>query len=305
MLAAACGGGSEGAVQDGAEDASESGDPGLSIDPPDGAATDSATGEEVELGTVGRDESGEIDLEDVPEADPSLFVVDGEEDDGPVDPWKVFVLTAKSDTGIVPVFSEPGGESFTLEYEYVDGERIAYPLSNPTHFGNPLALTVTQGKPGDNWAEVMVPTRPNGTAAWVQTAFFEWSSHNYHVEIDVGTNDVRVWKGDELIGESPAVTGRSEAATPVLRTFIDEKIPGPNDAYGTWIISLGAFSEQLNLFNGGLPKLAVHGTNRPDLVESREYASAGCIRVPNEFVEMIADMVPVGATVDIINSSSA
>lgn len=224
-------------------------------------------------------------------------------DAGPVDPWEVQVLTAKSDTYIVPVFSEPNGESETLMYEYLDGSKIEYPLVNPTYFGNDLALLVAEGNPGDAWARVFVPVRPNGKSVWVQTAFFDWSSHNYHIEVDVAGPSVRVWEGNNLIIESNAVAGRPDRPTPVLRTYIDEKIPGPSDAYGTWILSLAAYSESINIFSGGLPKLALHGTNKPELMG--EYVSSGCIRVPNDIIDQIAEIVPVGATVDIINSGAA
>lgn len=219
---------------------------------------------------------------------------------GPVDPWEVRVLTAKSDTYYVPTFREPGGESFTLEYEYLDGSTIEYPLVNPTYFGNDLALLVLEGEPGDDWAKVQLPIRPNGSTAWVQAAFFDWSSHNYHIEVDLAGPSVRVWEGTNLIVESDAVAGREDRPTPVLRTYIDEKIEGPSEAYGTWIMSLASYSESITTFSGGLPKLAMHGTNKPELIG--EYVSSGCIRVTNEIIEIIAERVPVGATVDIIDS---
>lgn len=219
---------------------------------------------------------------------------------GPVDPWEVQVLTAKSDTYFVPVFSEPGGESYTLEYEYLDGSSIEYPLVNPTYFNNDLALLVVDGEPGDDWVKVQLPIRPNGSTAWVQAAFFDWSSHNYHIEVDLAGPSVRVWEGNNLVVESDAVAGRSDRPTPILRTYIDEKISGPSEAYGTWIMSLASYSESISTFSGGLPKLAIHGTNKEELIG--QFASSGCIRVTNEIIEIIAERVPVGATVDIINS---
>lgn len=276
MIAASCGGGGD--VGDDALD-----DPGLAFPTPDGNLVEDAA--------------------PLPTADPTVVAMFAATPTAaPViqlDPWEARVLTAKSDTGFVPVFNEPEGEAFTLYYDYLEGGRVEYPLVNPTYFGNDLSLLVVQGQPGDDWAKVQLPIRPSGSTAWVQTAFFEWSSHNYHIEIDVSDNWVRVWKGDELVVESGAVMGREEAKTPVVRAYIDEKIPGNNAAYGPWILSIAAFSESLNEFSGGLPKLALHGTNQPELLG--EYASSGCIRVPNDIIELIAETVPVGTTVDIIS----
>lgn len=275
MLAAGCGGDSE--------TADELSDPVFSVPTPDVNATVAPT-------ATPNAEVIAMFTEPTPTPRPSADI----------DPWEVRVLTAKEDTGFVPVFNEPEGEAFTLEYEYLNGSKTEYPLVNPTYFGNDLALLVVEGEPGDDWAKVQLPVRPSNTTAWIQTAFFEWTSHNYHIEIDVSDNWVRVWKGDELVVESGAVTGRPEAPTPTVRSYIDEKVPGPNAAYGTWILSIAAFSESLNDFSSGLPKLAMHGTNQPELVENQEYASSGCIRLTNEIIELIAETVPVGTTVDII-----
>lgn len=217
----------------------------------------------------------------------------------PLGEWEQAVLTAKSSTTYVPVYDAPNGREYTLQYEYLTGGTIDYPLLNPTYFGGTLALVVAEGGPNDEYVKVHVPIRPNGSTAWVKTEYFEWSQNNFHVEVNVSTNTVTVWEGDEVIVTTDAVTGNSSRPTPTLTTFIDEKIPDQGPAYGPWVLSLAAFSESVNIFGGGLPKLALHGTNNPQLMG--QYASNGCIRVPNDVIQLIADTVPVGARVDIIS----
>jgi len=219
----------------------------------------------------------------------------------PAAKWEQAVLTAKASTDFVPVYDAPGGREFDLKYEYLNGNTVAYPLLNPTYFGGDLALLVGEGEPTDAFVKVSLPIRPNGSTAWVRTSLFEWSTNRVHVEINVATNTVTVWDGEELIVTTDAVTGSSNRPTPKLTTYVDEKIKGLNSAYGPWMLSLAAFSESLNVFgsNNGLPKLAVHGTNAPQLMG--QYASNGCIRVPNDIIEILADRVPVGARVDIVS----
>ena len=86
----------------------------------------------------------------------------------------------------------------------------------------------------------------------------------------------------------------------MVRAYIDEKIPGASlsPAYGDWVLSIAAFSEALGTFGGGMPKLALHGTNQPELMG--QYVSSGCVRIPNEVVSFIAESVPVGTIVNII-----
>ncbi len=69
-------------------------------------------------------------------------------------------------------------------------------------------------------------------------------------------------------------------------------------AYGPYILSLSAFSEALDSFGGGVPVIAIHGTNDPGLIGGA--FSNGCIRIPNEAIRVLADNVPMGTPVDIV-----
>ena len=213
------------------------------------------------------------------------------------------VLTVKDDgTQIVPAFDSPNGNNVTLyDINQVDDIELEYPLYAQTAFGNSLVLLVEEFDETGEWAKVAIPIRPNGTTAWVETAFFDQSTHNYRITIDLSDNLVSVYRGEELLIEHLAATGRPSTPTPVGRGFIDEIIAGSelDVAYGTWIMSISVFSESLGTFGGGgMPKIALHGTDEPELVG--QPISAGGIRVPNEIISQIADVVPVGTVVDIV-----
>jgi len=218
--------------------------------------------------------------------------------------WLVDVLHVNDDVQLIPTFDGPNGNQTTLfDINAIDGVEWEYPLLAETHFGNRLALLVDEFDSTGAWAKVFVPIRPNGTTTWVQTAFFETKSHDYHITIDLSDNSVEVFKGNDPapIVSQVAVSGKPSRPTPVVRSYIDEKIPGGSlsPAYGDWVLSIAAFSESLGTFGGGgMPKLALHGTNQPELMG--QYASSGCVRIPNEVVSFIAETVPVGTIVDII-----
>jgi len=213
----------------------------------------------------------------------------------------VWVGTAKDSTGYVQLYDAPNGTPISATYQYLDGSTMEYQVWNPTFFGGPLSLLVVGGNPEtDDFVQVQLPVRPSGSTAWIQTDQFEYFLNDHYVEIDVATNTVRAWKGNELLLDSIAVTGRPDRPTPLVRTYIDEKLAGPNSAYGPWMLTLAAFSESLNTFGAGLPKLAVHGTNQPELMG--QYASSGCIRLPNDVINQLAELVPVGTRVDIVRS---
>ena len=108
-----------------------------------------------------------------------------------------------------------------------------------------------------------------------------------------------VWDGPAVVVETTAVIGSPSTPTPLGSFFVNdfiEKYEG--SAYGPHILSLSGFSEALETFGGGIPVIAIHGTNRPELMGGAH--SNGCIRIPNEVVEVLADTVPVGTPVDIV-----
>lgn len=222
----------------------------------------------------------------------------------PSDAGEVQVLTATSAVFRPTVYDGPDGNEINVPYVFLDGrvDETYDHFKNPTYFGNDLALMVLTGEEGDEWAEVQIPTRPIMTG-WIETRDYTWSSSNFYVRINIGDNTVKVWDGDEIIADTAAVTGDAGRETPLTSTFIDEIMPGPSSAYGTWLLSLGVFSDAINTFGsaGGLPKVAMHGTNRPDLLG--QYASNGCIRLPNDVITMLAERVPVGTRVDIVASA--
>lgn len=189
-----------------------------------------------------------------------------------------------------------GGPAFTPAFG-----STALPAQNPTVFGNPLVYRVIAGEPGDSWAQIYVPARPNGTTAWVSTSQFSWGSSNRMIQINVGNNTVTVFEGSNVLLTTGAVTGKSSTRTPIASGWVEEVIDGGRlgSAYGPVALSLGLFSNDLNSFGGSVPKIALHGTNNPGLIG--QYASNGCIRVRNEIISQIRSLVPAGSRVEIVS----
>ncbi|MCY3662944.1 MAG: L,D-transpeptidase [bacterium] len=206
----------------------------------------------------------------------------------------VTVLVSKETVnGIIAVYDAPDGDRLSFR----DGEVWSY-----TFRGNRLVLRVLQTWPGSEWAEVELPVRPNGSRGWVRTENFTWSTVNHHVLIDLSDRLVALYDGDDLVTYTRAIVGRPNTPTPALKGFIVEKLPNHSQqnasvVLGDWILMLSFFSEVLPLFDGGLPRIALHGTHIPDRVG--EALSNGCIRIPNNIIEVIARTAPLGTVVNI------
>jgi hypothetical protein len=205
-------------------------------------------------------------------------------------PHEVLVATVRPEVRRVDTFDAPGGAPVRFELS----------MRNPWYFDTRLVFLVLEGREGDAWLRVSLPTRPNGSTAWIRATDVTLQSHRKHVTVSLGERKVRVFDDGGLILETSAVIGARSTPTPVGRFFINLSLPqsNPRGAYGSWILGLSGFSEALSTFNGGLPALALHGTGRPDQVG--QALSNGCIRVPNHIIERLVDVLPLGTPVDVV-----
>lgn len=210
-------------------------------------------------------------------------------DTAAADPHRTWIATARHDVERLVAHDEPDGRELLLPFV----------VPNPHQFGGDLTLMVTAGGPGDDWIEVQLPIRPNGQTGWIRAEDYTLSETRIRAEVTLGTASVRVFDGADVIAETAAVVGAEETPTPVGRFYVAAlKQNTPEEFWlGPWALILSSFSEVLPSFSGGLPVIAIHGTNHPELMG--EAITFGCVRVTNEVIEFLAEHVPVGAPVDI------
>ncbi len=207
----------------------------------------------------------------------------------PLGEHETWVAVATPAIGRVELFDAPNGNPVAFEFG----------VFNPTFWDTALALRIVEGTGADEWVKVALPVRPNHSEAWIRTEGFDTFSHNVHAEVILSSRTVRVFEGSEVIAETEAVIGKPSTPTPLGDFYVNELLPrsNPDGAFGPWILSLSAFSEALDTFGGGLPVIAIHGTNNPGLIGGAH--SNGCIRIPNDVVTFLAENVPLGAPVRI------
>ena len=196
----------------------------------------------------------------------------------------------------IPVFDEPNGEPRTLlDVNSIDGVELLNPLYPITAYDQPLVLRVVEEQPG--WLRVQVATRPNESYAWVRASEFNVRVTDVFIEIALGRSgngiadqagELLFYNNDELILRTKIVSGRESRPTPLVSGWVTQIVAGSDlsPAYGDWIVGLGTFSEALGTFGGGgLPGMAIHGTNQPDLMGQR--VSSGTVRIPAEELNTI------------------
>jgi len=211
----------------------------------------------------------------------------------PVEAWQAQALPASQDS--MPARPALPRLDYKIQGRYATP--TGWEFSNPTSFGGPLTFLVTEVR--GNWAKVLLPVRPNDTEGWVSLNDIDISDTDYRVELHVGDHRLVAYKGSEVIADTPVVVGKDATRTPTGRFFITDKVTkqDPSGAYGPFILPLSAYSEQLDVFDDGVPVIAMHGTNQPALLGQN--ASNGCIRLPNDVITTLHDQLPLGTQVEV------
>jgi lipoprotein-anchoring transpeptidase ErfK/SrfK len=90
-----------------------------------------------------------------------------------------------------------------------------------------------------------------------------------------------------------------EANTPTGTFYVTDFVKTDNDrgVYGPYAFGVSAHSDRYSEFDGGDGQIGIHGTNEPASIGKD--ASHGCIRVPNNVISKLADLIPLGTPVTI------
>ena len=181
------------------------------------------------------------------------------------------LLGAKRD---VPVHAEPGGPAFA---------RL------PAHqFRTPTWVPMIERR-GD-WARVLLPSRPNGSAGWINAGdatAVKAAVTPYRVDVDVTARRLAVREGEREIGSWPAGVGTDRSPTPRGRTFLLAVHTRPG---GPAALALGAHSEVPN----GPGTIELRG--EPDPKAFGAAGSDGSVQVSADALQVLRRL-PLGTPV--------
>lgn len=184
-------------------------------------------------------------------------------------------------------------------YEAPDVPLASKPsLDNPTWEGLPVVFLVLEDK-GD-WLHVRVSSRPNNLTAWVSRSEVRLRTVPNRVLIEVGARRVTVFHGDTVLLQETVAVGTDRTPTPLGNFFVDGAVKVPYDTgpYGAYQVSVSGFSDVLQSFGGGVGQIAMHGTNRPELLG--QAVSNGCVRMSNENITKMVQLAPLSTPVDVV-----
>ncbi len=163
--------------------------------------------------------------------------------------------------------------------------------------GSPLVLLAV-ARYGD-WFQALLPTRPNGSTAWVRSADVVASAPENHVEVSLAAHELRVVRNTDgqVLLTSPAGVGSPQTPTPTGTFFVRDHFPtgSTSHPYGPFAFGLSGHSDVYQHFGTGDGRIAIHGTNQPATIGGN--ASNGCVHVPNDVVLELVPLLPLGTPV--------
>ncbi|WP_307874643.1 L,D-transpeptidase [Frankia nepalensis] len=176
-------------------------------------------------------------------------------------------------------------------------ERPTRVLDNPNAQGAPLTLLVERYQ--RDWLRVALPVRPNGTTGWIHARDVRLAATPFAVTVDRVRHELTVYRDGRVAKVYPVGIGTGATPTPNGRFYLAQLLrPGnPNGPWGPYAFGLSGFSDVVTSFNGGEGIIGLHGTNQPERVGTD--VSMGCIRLRNEDITELADLLPVGTPVTI------
>jgi hypothetical protein len=185
------------------------------------------------------------------------------------------------------VYDRPGGRP---------GERFGKinPNGVPTVFG--VVARRVEEDCAPSWYRVRLPRRPNGRLGWVRAADVMIGEVRTRILVDLSERRVTLYRSGRRTLTTRAAVGSSSTPTPTGTYYVDQRLHSndPEGPFGPSAVGIAAYSEVLTGWTQGGP-IAIHGTNRPDLIG--QAVSNGCVRVRNEVVRRIFDETLSGTPV--------
>ena len=171
-------------------------------------------------------------------------------------------------------------------------------LPELTILGTPTVVSVLDDTK-EGWVEAMLPGRPNGETGWIRADQLEIFSFDREVVVDLSERLLTVYTDGIANFQTDVAIGSDRSPTPTGTFFVTDavELTRTNGPWGPFAFGLSARSDVVTEFAGGDGIIGIHGTNQPWSIG--EAASLGCVRLPNDVMATLWEIVAVGMKVTI------
>lgn len=207
--------------------------------------------------------------------------------------WQGYAATAAEEATLVAYTHGP-----VDVYESPDAPEPFMSTDPATILGTVTVLGVAT-PPTDGWTEVMLPIRPNETTGWIPADEVSYYVADSRIVVDLTTRELTyLVDGTEVLRTEVGI-GSDYNQTPPGVFFVTDSVTlaDPNSPWGPHALGLSARSDTITEFNGGDGIIGIHGTNNPSSIGGN--ISLGCVRLPNDAIAALHEMVPIGTLVEV------
>jgi lipoprotein-anchoring transpeptidase ErfK/SrfK len=162
-----------------------------------------------------------------------------------------------------------------------------------TLFGATLSLPVIGYQAG--YSDVRLPTRPDGSTAWIKNSSLVFSETPWAIVVHLATTHLTLYRSGKAVATMPVGVGTAVDPTPTGSFFLvlDERPLGPG--YGPFIMVTSAHSHAIRNWAGsGDAWVAIHGPlgAGPEIGTTGARVSHGCVRLHTADVGRFRGVLP-------------
>ena len=160
-----------------------------------------------------------------------------------------------------------------------------------------LAVAVRRdARVGPAWYRISLPGRPNGRTGWVPAASVDLKPVTEGDRDRPQRADARAPRRRASCCRTRVAVGAYGMETPLGRFYVMAKFRPTAPILGAYGFETSAYSKLSEWPGGGI--VGIHGTNTPSLLG--QAVSHGCVRVANEAILRLKELVPVGTPIRIV-----
>jgi lipoprotein-anchoring transpeptidase ErfK/SrfK len=150
------------------------------------------------------------------------------------------------------------------------------------------------GRP--TWYRISLPGRPNGRTGWVPAASVDVKPVRREIVIDRSERTLELRNSGRVEIRTRVAVGAPGMETPLGLFYVVAKYRPTAPILGAFAFETSAYSKLSEWPGGGI--VGIHGTNTPSLLG--QAVSHGCVRVANEAILRLKNLVAVGTPIRIV-----
>lgn len=181
------------------------------------------------------------------------------------------------------------------------GRRLQLLERSTPHWGGSNVLLVLDARTADGveYVKVLLKRMPAGSAGWIPAQTVALSRTRRTVVVDLSARTIVVRDRGKAILRERVVIGARSTPTPTGQFAVDAPVEQPRGSeLGPRVVALAAYSRALARYQGGVPQVAFHASERLGAPLGAA-ASHGCIRMRQATVLRLARLLARGTPVRI------